>query len=82
MAHRVRLRRAAFEDHAKQLELDSQIKQAQAIGVHGSTHSRNLAGVREPSGLYMFGVLSLFPAAGVQDLFELVREGEHAGESA
>lgn len=80
MAHRVRLRQAEFARRAEALRLTSQRDQAKAIGVHESTHSRLLNGSREPRAVYMFGVLRLFPDAGVSDLFELVNDTNQAGD--
>lgn len=57
MTHLVMLRREDFEDKARRLGLDSQRKQAQAIGVHESIHSRAIKGQRPLSGQYVIGVL-------------------------
>lgn len=57
MTHPVQLRRKDFESKARSLGLDSQRKQAQAIGVHESIHSRAIQGQRPLSGHYVIGVL-------------------------
>lgn len=71
---RVKLRRERFEREAHTHGLTSQTKQAAAIGVHESIHSRALKGQRDLSGPYVIGVLMLLGDARVraqiQSLFE------------
>lgn len=78
MAQRVRLKREGFEQQAQQLGLTSQAKQARAIGVHDSIHSRALAGRIEPSAPYVIGVLRLVADdqtnALIDSLFEVEAE--------
>lgn len=78
MAQRVKLKRGEFEQHAKQLGLDSQAKQARAIGVHDSIHSRALAGHIEPSGPYVIGVLRLIADERTNALIDTLFEVEVA----
>lgn len=59
MAHRVTLRRDAFEARANELGLESQSAQARAIGVVTSIHNRALKGTRALSAEYALGVLRL-----------------------
>ena len=58
MAH-VRLRRDRFERRAHELGLDTQSRQAAAIGTNETTHSRVLAGERSPGVRYVLGALHL-----------------------
>jgi hypothetical protein len=75
MAHRVKLRRERFETEANTLGLASQTKQAAAIGVHKSIHSRALRGHIDLSAPYVIGVLMLVGdariRAKIRDLFDV-----------
>lgn len=85
MAYRVKLRRNGFETRAWQKGLDTQTKQARAIGVHESIHSRALSGHREPNGPYVIGVLLLLGNASVRrqirELFDVAEVAEVADDT-
>lgn len=75
---RVTLRREQFEREARTRGLDSQTKQARAIGVCDSIHSRAMQGKITLSGPYVLGVLLLLGderlRRQVQQLFDVTEE--------
>lgn len=70
MTQRVTLLREPFKRRAHGRGLDSQIKQARAIGVHASIHSRALKGSRDLSGPYVIGVLLTVGDDSTRELVE------------
>ncbi|MFF3665378.1 hypothetical protein [Microtetraspora malaysiensis] len=69
MAH-VKLRPERFKAETQYLGFRTQQEEAEAIGVHGSIHSRALAGHRKISAPYALGVLCLVGGDQVKELIE------------
>lgn len=73
---RVKLRVTQFRQYSKRRGLNSALARAQHVGVHHATVGRIEKGTTIPSERFIAQVLTAFPEAKFEDLFEIAEEGE------